>query len=346
MASRKDFRRLYVEAFGTTRQHDEWFVNEICRAADIRTLEVDGTTVSTLLAQPYDVSFYGHELRGRYLSCVTTATRERGRGYMSRLLQRTIAESASRGDAFAMLIPATRRLYSYYEKFGFASAFYVDEQRYTSEHKFAIAAGYTPTEPSYEMFAKLENSGCCVVKHSRSDFEHVLCDLQLDGGAAVAVAGPSGSQAMAFATVDDTATVRALPATDAVAAEAALGVLRAKIGERPMVVWGAPGCKVSGLRARGMIRIVNVAKVLETISATNPQIAMAIRVHDSIVESNNAVFRLSHGQCQVEPYGTNTKGVELNVRVDVLAMVLFSAPCVASAFDLPGCRPRMMLMLD
>lgn len=346
MASKKDFRRLYVEAFGTTRRHDEWFVNEICRAENIRTLEVDGTTVSTLLAQPYEVNFYGYELGGSYLSCVTTAARERGKGYMSRLLQQTIAESASRGDAFAMLIPATRRLYSFYEKFGFASAFYVDEQRYTAAHKFAKADGYTQTEPSYDMFAKLENAGCCVVKHSRHDFEQVLCEMQIDGGAVAAVAGPNGSQAMAFATVDDIATVRALLTTDTIAAEAALGVLRAKIGERPMVVWSEPGCKVSGLLARGMIRIVNVAKVLETVAATNPRIAMAIRVHDSIVESNNAVFRLNHGQCLTEPYEANTKGVELNVRVDVLAMVLFSAPCVASAFDLPGCRPRMVLMFD
>lgn len=346
MASKKDFRRLYLEAFSTTRRHDEWFVDEICRAEDIRTLEVDGTTVSALLAQPYEVSFYGHALGGSYLSCVTTAARERGKGYMSRLLQRTIAESASRGDAFAMLIPATRRLYGFYEKFGYASAFYVDEKRYTAAHKFAKANGYAQTEPSYDMFAKLENSGCCVVKHSRRNFEQVLCELQIDGGAVAAVAGQGESQAMAFATVDDIATVRALPATDAVAAEAALGALRAKIGERPMVVWGDPGCKVSGLLARGMIRIVNVRKVLETVAATNPQIAMAIRVHDSIVESNNAVFRLSHGQCQVEPYGTKTNGVELNVRVDVLAMVLFSAPCVASALDLPGCRPRMVLMPD
>lgn len=346
MATKNDFIKLYREAFRSTRRWDEWFLGEVYREEDMLALEADGKTVSVLLAQPYRVSLYGADLQASYLSCVATAAAERGKGHMSRLMAEAIAQSAARGDAFAMLIPESKRLYFFYGRFGFATAFYVDEQRFTSVHSFIMPDEYEPIEPTFETLEALEKLPGCCVRHTGEDFRRIMRDLEIDGGKVVAVEGPEGSKAMAFARTGDLVTVRALPSTDTVAAEAALAVLRSEVGESPMAVWADPADKVDRLRARGMARIIDASAVLAAVAAAHPKISMAIRVHDPMVEANNAVFVLSHGECRAVPYDGFRKKPDLDVRIDVLAMILFSAPSVASVFDLPGTRPAMHLMLD
>ncbi len=346
MASKNDFIKIYRESFRSTRRWDDWFLNEVYTDENMLALEADGRTVSVLLAQPYRVSLYGSDLQGTYLSCVATAASERGKGYMSRLVAQAIGQSAARGDAIAMLIPETRRLYFFYSRFGFATAFYVDEQRYTSVHSFVMPDEYVPVEPTYDIFAPLEELSACCVRHTRTDFSRILRDIEIDGGKVVAVEGPDGSRAMAFASVGDLVTVKAIPSTDTEAAEAALAVLRTEVGEKPLAVWANPADKVDHLRARGMARIIDAAAVLGAVAAAHPKTEMAIRLHDPMIEANNAVFVLSHGQCRTVAYDEFKGKTDLDVRIDVLAMVLFSAPSVASIFNLPGCRPRMQLMLD
>lgn len=348
MTTKQEFKRIFLKNFRQNDLWNTWFLNEVCHEEYIHALKIHGSVASILLAQPYTTYFYGHDLPSSYISCVATKATEQGKGYMSRLITQTIEQAYTNGEIFAMLIPETQRLYSFYERLGFAGTFYVDEQRFTSVHKFVQPREYAQLEPTYAIFSELEDrcSDSCYIKHCKASFLHIMRDLEIEGGKIVATGNENGSKAMAFASVGEEVTVRAMLATDTTAANAALSILRAEIGQLPFAVWNTPRQYNRNLHAHGMIRIVNAEKILTVVAATHPQIDMAIRIHDAAATANNAVYELRDGECHTAPYDGYKKKLDLDVRIDVLAMVLFSAPCVASVFNLPGCRPRMYLMLD
>lgn len=344
MNRRNNFIKIFNDSFKMSRQWSDWFINEVYADDNLLTLDVDDKTVSVLLMTPYSMAFHGIDLQASYLSCVATAIHERGKGYMSKLMRLAVESSYNRGDVFAMLIPETRRLYFFYDRFGFATVFYADEQRYTSVHTFTMGDDYDPVEPTYAIFEPLERLNEAGVRHTATDFKNVMRDLSLDGGQAVAVSSPSGSSAMAFVTSGREAVVKALLATDDDAAEAALAVVRNEVGDKPVVVNADPGDRISGLQARGMIRIINVEKVLTALAAAFPDLKTTIRVRDDLIEDNNGVYALSSGRClrtDVQPQKVN-----LDVNVAVLAQILFSASKVSEIFNIPGARPIMHLMLE
>lgn len=343
--NRKDeFMKIFRQSFHIPAVWSDWFFNEVYDHHDARILEEDGKPVSIALSTPVTMSFRGREIPAKYLSCIATATAERGKGYMGRLLRDMVNESASEGDAFVMLIPERRGLYSFYDRFGFASVFYTDEQRYTSLHTFVMGSEYVPVEPSYGMFRQLESMYPDTVRHSATDYSHILSDLAMDGGKAVAVADGEGGAAMAFFTSGETTVVKHLIATDSVAAESALAIVRTETPGKPIVVQAPPGNSQRRLRVRGMARIADAATVLGATAATSPHIHTRIRLRDNIVKANNGIFSITAGTCIREdsPGGH----IDLDIDVSVLTSILFSAPKTAAIFGLPGSRPLMALMLD
>lgn len=218
MSLKNDFSKIFRESFKVPAGWSEWFLNDVYRDEDLVSLKVDDRTVSVLLMSPYTMSFHGIELPASYFSCVATARAERGKGHMRHLMIDAIKAAEERGDAFATLIPETHRLYFFYDRFGFSTVFYSDEQRYTSLHIFARPEEYAPVEPTFSLFETLERMNPNCLLHTRRDFEAAMHDIELDGGIAVAVKAPDDSAAMAFATTGDVTTVKALYATDDIAA--------------------------------------------------------------------------------------------------------------------------------
>ncbi|MDE6287653.1 MAG: GNAT family N-acetyltransferase, partial [Muribaculaceae bacterium] len=124
MSLKSDFSKIFRESFKVPAAWSEWFLNDVYRDEDLVSLKVDDRPVSVLLMSPYTMAFHGIELPASYFSCVATARAERGKGYMSRLMIDAIRAAEARGDAFATLIPETRRLYFFYDRFGFSTVFY------------------------------------------------------------------------------------------------------------------------------------------------------------------------------------------------------------------------------
>lgn len=345
MSEKNDFVKIFRESFRTSRQWTDWFMGEVYRDEDVVALRTDDKVVSVLLLSPVTMSFHGQELQASYISCAATAAAERGKGYMSRLITAALADAERRGDAFVMLIPESRRLYFFYARFGFATSFWIDEQRYTSLHAFEMPDNYMPVEPTYAIFSELERLQTSGVRHTRRDYENVVHDIELDRGHVVAVSDPAGdSRAMAFVNVDENITVKAILSTDAVAAEAAMSVVRSEAGEKPVVIMAPPGERNTGLHARGMARIVDVEKVLGTVARAFPKIKITIKVHDRIISRNNSTFDISDGRCSRD--SATIRRPDVDVDVEVLCGILSSSDRIASLFGLPGARPVMNLMLD
>ena len=90
------------------------------------------------------------------------------------------------------------------------------------------------------MFHRLEMRRACGVIHDRLRYSQIVTDLQIDKGIIVAVSDGAGNEAMAFAEVGSEIHVLDLPASSPEAEEAVLGVLRAKAGEKSIIVMGYP----------------------------------------------------------------------------------------------------------
>lgn len=342
-------RKIYDAAFPADKAWNTWFFDNVYRDEEALLLTDDGRGVSSLLLQAYAMSYCEQSVPLAYISGVATDASMRHRGYMGQLFKAALGLAYDRGDLFAAVIPATKHLFFLYDKYGFATVVYQDVERYTSLHTFAVTEGYTAVEPDYAAFAALETQRPITVLHTERDYLNILADLEMDGGKAVSVAAQDGHvAAMALGTVQEgMLKVKDLLGTDADARETALALLKSALGnpEVPVEVWNAPSGRKAMLRARGMMRIINVRSVLSVLAAAHPDVSQKIRVTDPIIDANNGVFRVHGGTCTVLEAGNDEK-LTLDVNVDILTRILLGAERTGRIFGIPSAHPLLPLMLD
>lgn len=347
---------IFNQAFSDDPVWNDWYFSNVYDDAEAMLLDHDGKAVSSLLVEPYCFRYLGSDLRLAYLSGVATARGQRGRGYMSALLQDALRRCHDRGYALAAVVPAADHLYFFYDKFGFTTVVYVDCERYTSLHTFATEPRFTPVDPTAAGLQRLESGHPASVIHSDGQFDHILADNAHDRGVAVAIAdnhaprladGSLPTVAMAFAVPSahsDTVTVRAMWAESAEAAEAVLSLVRDRFHDRPIEVWAQPVNPRTRLRARAMLRILDAHALLSAMAATDRRIEQVIQLHDKIIPANNGIYIIRDGRCTRTD--STMRHITLDVDISVLATILFSAPKVGHTFGIRTERPALPLMLD
>lgn len=339
--------RIYSEAFGSDPAWNRWFFNTVYREEEAMMLIKGGNAVSTLMLQSYRFRYAGQELPMAYISGAATSRQFRGKGHMSELMGDALRNSYDRGDAFASLIPANRRLFCFYEKFGFATVFFTDRERYTSMHVFTMSTDYTGVPPTYEGFARLERMAPSTVVHSERDYVNIIWDIAHDNGTVKAVADTASGEtaAMAFAVAGrEEITVKELLAVNDEARETVLAEVRSAMPELPMVVCAPPADRGVTLSPRGMIRIIDAHQVLRVLAEQNPRTEQVIRIHDDRIPENNGVYIVRDGRCEKTDH--TIRHLTLDTDISTLAGILFSAPKIGDIFGLPSCHPMMQLMLD
>lgn len=347
MDKRTEFRRIFSAGFRESQKWTDWFFDNVFDSDNAMIGYSSGQPVSCLLLDRYRLKLGSTTTGMGYISCATTLRAARGKGHMRCLLADALMESASRGDAITSLIPASERLYFYYDRLNFSTIFYTDEIRYTSLHRFRQSQELTETAPTYEGFHSLENSIRSRVLHSERDFSNILSDNDLDRGETIALADSTSgrTRAMLFATTDDdTVKVRDILTADRTAEESILAALRKRVGERMFVIDAAPSDAPLMLRSRGMGRIVNAELLLKALVAENPKTEQVIRVHDRLIPDNDATFIIHNGT--VERTKSTMRRLTLDVGIDTLAKIIFNSERIGSVFGLPTFRPAMTLMLD
>lgn len=351
---KKEFEDIYCAAFSDPKDWRRWFFDTVVTDAHDEDIflvaDSSGRTAASALLKPYTFLYADKELSSGYISCVATKPEARAHGLASQAMQQALLAAYERGYAFAELIPATRSLFAFYSRFGFADAFYADEERYTALHKFEYAEEATVESPSFEVFHALELKTGCGVIHSEKDFKNILADLSFESGHSVVFVRSGERHACLFASWDnhrdgDTVTVRSLLADDEAIGYAALRELRRQTAERPITVWCPPlsGDKAH-LRVRGMVRIVHAHKVLEALAAAHPSLRYTIRLHDNLIPDNNGFYTIAGGLCTYK--ATSEVRPDLEVTVSVLSSILFSSEKIGNIFLLPTRRPYIALMLD
>lgn len=319
-----------------------------------------GATVSSLLLLPYSMSFNGESLGVAYIYGAGTLKKFRAKGHMGRLLKRSLRETAERGDALAVLIPASEKLQGYYSRFGFASVFYRQPERYTAIHRFPVEGKYmdVSTRRAAELFPAFERligqRDYCV-QHSSAQFLTAMEDTRMSGYgfAAVCREGEENPEpcAMAWGRHEDTSDdiiVTELLAEDPDAANAAIGLLQQQMPGRPVTLKLPADDEYIGghLESEGMARVVNPEIVLGAIAAANPRLRLTIRLTDPILTENTGIYKIRDGKLSVSDSTAGEHAVDLDLTPETLTAMLFSSSPIAEITGLPARRPNMALMLN
>lgn len=358
MSKRDDIMKIWQECFGDSRAYVAMYFDRVYRDDEALTLQdPQGQTVSSLLLQHYAMTLHGATLPVSYISGAATRRSQRGKGYMSRLIDQALKASAERGDMLCALIPSSSALYLFYRRYGFSTVFYTKEQRFTSLHTFPFRGEYTLAgKPSpdelWEAFDKFQHERPCYIIHSRRDFENIFADLEQDGGSFVAMEAndpDSGPRIVSMAWAvrrDDLLLVTDVMGETEDARLAAMHELRLRYPGVPVLLYGRPGDTTGGrLMPRGMARIVNASLLLSAVAAADPKLSLAIRVTDHMLpDVNSHTYIIKGGLCMVDDLYDGR--LDFDVTIDVLADIAFSSPAMGRILGFPAERPMISLMLD
>lgn len=316
-----------------------------------------GATVSSLLLLPYSMTFCGKSTGVAYIYGAGTLRKHRARGFMSKLMREALREAADRGDMFATLIPARDTLRRYYAKFGFATVFYSQPERYTSLHRFKFSGSYLPVEADspalYAAFDSMMGQRDYCMQHSRPQFLTLMEDARMSGHGFAALADEESGRpvAMVWAAPEmasETLRVKELLAIDDDAANAVLTALQQKMPGRPLTLMRQPSDSITGgnLIPGGMIRPVNAEEALAALAACNPKLNLTLRLRDPILPENTGIYMLRAGQLTVSDTLPEHCTLNLDVTPEVLAAMMFGSSPIGAVTGLPARRPHMSLMLD
>lgn len=358
MSKRDEIKKIWLECFRDSRQYVDMYFDQVYRD-DEALLLADQTDapVSSLMLQRYRMSFHGSEPAVSYIAGAATKRSRRGQGFMSRLMEMALAESAARGDMLCSLIPANEALYFFYRRYGFSTVFFTKEQRFTAFHAFPVSGEYHPypidiSDELWCAFDRFQHGRPCYVLHTRRDLYNIIADLKSDGGDFVVMARDDedrGSEivSMAWGVMSDgMLIVKDVMGEDSDCRAAALRQLRCLHADTPVLLLGHPDDTMGGrLMPRGMGRIVNAGKALEAIAAAHPDFSCRLRVRDRLLpDYNSHTFIIGKGRCEIDD--TYTGRLDFDVTVEVLTDIMFSSAEIGSIVRFPSVRPMISLMLD
>ncbi len=351
MNRKEEIKKIWTECFDDSREFVEMFFNRVYKESDALVLEKNGKIVSSMLLQPYAMTFQGTQVTTGYICGAGTRRAARGNGYMNELMVEALNSALERGFMSCSLIPAHDRLYFYYDKFDFSTVYYYDPQRFTSLHTFTPAGNYTrvkdPYLPEvYEAFHEFEMKRKCAILHSQRDFLNILDDLAHDGGIFVALRGES-DRIVAIgcaAPSDGRLLVKDLLGDDHDAREAVLAVMRNEFPDTPVSVYTPAENNGRKPFSRGMARIVNAPLCLGVIAAANPGFKSKIRITDRLIPYNSHTYIIKDGNCAIDD--SYSGKLDFDVDADTFNRIVFSSAKIGDVLDFPSESPYMSLMLD
>ncbi|MCM1521773.1 MAG: GNAT family N-acetyltransferase [Muribaculaceae bacterium] len=359
MGKRDDIMKIWQESFKDPRSYVAMYFDRVYRDDEAMLLtDPSGAPVSSLLLQQYSMTFHGSTLPVGYIAGAATRRMQRGKGYMSRLMDDALKASAARGDMLCALIPATEALYWFYRRYGFSTVFYTKEQRFTALHPFPVKEEYGDggtmhQDDLWSAFDRFQHIRPCYVVHTRRQFENILADNEADGGDFVVVTRDnpdSGPEIVSMAWAvgrDDLILVKDLMGVSEDARTAAMRRLRQLHPGVPFLLYGRPGDTTGGrLMPRAMARVVNASLLLGAVAASQPRFRCRVRVTDHMLpEINSHTYILEDGVCTIDD-GLDADRLDFDVTSDVLADIAFSSPKMGEILRFPSERPMISLMLD
>lgn len=364
MDKKAGIKRIWQDRFNDSRQWMDMVFARIYSDKDALALEKDGEIVSCLILRRLDYIHLGIPIKVGYIYGAATHRKAQGHGNMTRLMKSALRDSFVRGDAVCFLHPARRSLFGFYSRFGFATTVYIDEQRYTSLHRFDaddarfdVDTAIYDIDRATEAYNRLAAMRPSSLLHDPADFKTILIDNSIDNGYKAVVTDKNTGRISAIAFAHENDSGESLIVTDITAEDddsvtAVLKSLRQQSGEKMMVIDAYPCRSETRYEARGMARIINAELFLNSIAALKPELEMTIRVSDPLIEENNTTFLIRNGKAKrldddndPAKQPDNRLKPDLDVSAEVLTSILFSSEKIGGIFNIPAARPYLSLLL-
>lgn len=352
---RKEIKEMWREAFKVTPEWLDMYFKKVYHQSDLLTImatDDDDIIAGSLLMQRYNMYFHSTPIPVAYISGATTRREYRDRGYMKQLMRDALAASYERGDVLMTLIPADRHLYFYYDRFGFSTVFYIDEERYTQKHIFPFTQEYEVVNPAdnhdvFQFVDSMLRKRNNVMLHTYEDFQNIISDALLDGGSTTALRNVATGkiESMVIAAPDnERVTVKELLSSTDDARNAALAHVRTLFPGHPLTVISPADSRSIPIHARGMARIINARKLLSAYAAHYPKLSTTIKLYDPLLPQNNHIYIIDGGEAIIND-GFGGK-IELDVTQEILLSIICSDAPIGDIFNLPTARPYISMMMD
>ncbi|MDY5814238.1 MAG: GNAT family N-acetyltransferase [Bacteroides sp.] len=297
--------------------------------------------IAALQALPYRLRWAHTTVNMGYISGACTHPAHRGKGVMTRLLERSLEMMSGRGDVFSILIPAEPWLFGYYARMGYATVFHRRAVELpiappmATDTAVAIDASSTWT-PALTAFAQEMGAlrPCCV-QHDLRDLPTVWADLRLSHGCCLLAHRshrPCG-WLMAVPLEGDAWQINELTAGDEAARQALLAAFVHR--HRPTSLQSHEAVPATHRRATpyGMLRVLRPYEALTAYAQAHPHERLNLCLTDEQLPANNGHYLVEDGHCLRSEHPLQAKAEA--VTPHRLATLLF-------AHD----TPHMSLMLD
>lgn len=351
---KKAVMKIWAEAFDDSPAYREMYFNHIYRPEDTVTFcDESGATVSSLLLQRYNIDFHGAELPMGYIAGAATSKKARNRGYMTALAAKALRASRDRGDMLVSLIPASSHLFSFYNRLGFSTIFYIDRRHYAAGAAIRFSGNFTFKEINIPLsddllsaFIRLESQRHGAVRHTSDQLEDIMRDNAMDCGKAYCMTDSDCGEiaAIAFtATQGHRVLIKDILSDNPNAEKAMLSHISAVNCRTPMTFPAIPS-HGRPIQPFGMGRIVNAYDALSQAAKVSRLRKGSIRINDTLLPENSHTFIINDGKVNIDD--TQLKRYDLDISVTVLTSLLFSTPRIGAIFGIATHRPFLSMMLD
>lgn len=309
-----EIRNLWNYCFDDSPDFVEWFFN--VRYEPLNTLVVakDQRICSALQILPYDIALRDKKMATSYIVGVSTQPEDRGKGYVSELLIRSLETMRNRGQWISILLPFN---YGFYRKYGWETCYCYNE--YTGDrNSFSKLLGNVdlsgkilpiklPRDLShltscYTSYVKSLNG---YVIRDQKDWERILWDIKIDGGNGyIYVRNDETIGSILLVKDKGELSIRALYSTDILSYKELLFFAVNYDPTINRIVWSdrrgeppIPHMTESGIdkneKPYVMGRIVDVQKAFDNITLAR-EIDLVIEVLDPLLEWNNNRFSFAY----------------------------------------------------
>jgi len=311
-----------------------------------------GVAIAALQMLPYPMTFAGRRIMTGYISGACTHPLARNRGIMTGLLREAFYVMRERKIPASILIPASEWLYGYYGKMGYATVFDFAPERYSVLEKpvfghsrvEAIRDEALLTDELFGYFQKMMWLRPCCVQHDREDFEAIVEDLRISGGALIAAYEGKRVVGMAFAEPRENYVLvkEGMYDSDDVKGVVLWGVMN-YLNAAEIYCRALPSGEND--EHRGMARVLDVEEMLRLYSMNYPDRSFVLKVIDEWIPENTGIYVVGQGDCLRD----NGKRAEAELSVRELTQLLFGyqvkrVPVLNFYFE--ACHPFISLMLD
>lgn len=310
---KKEIMHMWDVVFGESNAYMQLYFGRKFRPERCMAVEQDGKLVSSLEILPYPFAFHKMMAGSGYLSGVATLPEYRGRGLMGQMLIETFRYQRQLGQLVSTLIPASHSLYDLYEKYGFVTAFRLQNQvidRDSTTQRLPITQlEGTLSEQVYDCYERHQRRYAIGSLKTPDDLDVVALEHRAGGGEIWAVQGKEQVDALAFAIWQG----KKLWLKEVIAENE---VQRMALVQTLMAHYRVQQCELTTGGCEdgtplGMARVVHVQRALSFYAMAHPYQHAVLKINDPLVPENCGTYVLQGGECQLVPEETNALEVDI-----------------------------------